>query len=201
MVLCGISQFISAYEPTYIDNDNRLLTLIKRAATRQSRLCARRFARAEGNVNANGRIIRAGNRRQRSYVCIPACTQEPINFFTRNDHYRRNALRMTGESEEIAVSTVKPTIAQARGGSAADFPADRKKPPVNSMDSVDDCLSRLKISSFPHDSQRCTSLRPGPTERNIVPFNGTLPRNRSKKRVNALEERLSYTENFFLVDN
>lgn len=28
-------------------------------------------------------------RRQRSYVCIVGLSQEPINFFTRNDHYLR----------------------------------------------------------------------------------------------------------------
>lgn len=61
------------------------------------------------NVNSNGRNIQAGTS-PASYVCIVACHRNQLTSL-QGTTITSECVKMTGESKEIAMSTVKPTIA------------------------------------------------------------------------------------------
>jgi len=62
-----------------------------------------------GNANSNGRNVQAGTS-PASYVCIVACRRNQLTSL-QGMTITSECVKMTGESKEIAMSTVKPTIA------------------------------------------------------------------------------------------
>jgi len=61
------------------------------------------------NANSNGRNVQAGTS-PASYVCIVACRRNQLTSL-QGMTITSECVKMTGESKEIAMSTVKPTIA------------------------------------------------------------------------------------------